>query len=54
MKYFTVILETFDGHQYGLLPIAVLEQDEESAKRAAIKIALDDGWERVKVQMCFA
>lgn len=50
-KYFTVVLETFDGCQYGLLPLCVVACNEEHAKRAATEMAEDDGWERVKVQM---
>lgn len=52
-KYFTVVLETFDGEQYGMLPLGVEAYDKEEAERIAVKEATDDGWQRVKVQFTF-
>lgn len=50
-KYFTVVLDTYDGYQYGMLPLSVEAYNEDEAKHAAVKQAEDDGWQRVKVIM---
>lgn len=50
-RYYTVVLETFDGHQYGLLSLCVEACSEEEAKQDAVAQAVNDGWQRVKVQM---
>lgn len=49
-KYYTVVLETFDGEQYGMLPLCVKTYSKDEAERIATKEAEDDGWQRVKVQ----
>lgn len=49
-KYYTVVLDTYDGQQYGLLSLAVEAYSKDEAEREAIKQAEADGWERVKVQ----
>lgn len=49
-KYYTVVLEIFDGEQYGMLPLSVKAYNEDEAKTEAIKQATDDGWQHVKVQ----
>lgn len=49
-KYYTVVLDTYDGQQYGLLSLCVEAYSEDEAKRKAVAQAEADGWQRVKVQ----
>lgn len=48
-RYFTVVLETFDGQQYGMLPLSIEAETKELAEIDAVNQAEDDGWEKVKV-----
>jgi hypothetical protein len=48
-RNYTVVLDTFDGEQYGILPLSVLAWDEDDARYHAVKQATDDGWQKVKV-----
>lgn len=49
-KFYTVVLETYDGAQYGILSLSVEAYDEDEAKKKAVEMAEADGWQRVKVQ----
>lgn len=49
-RHYTVVLDVFDGCQYGIMPLAIEAYGKEEAEREAIKQATDDGWQRVKVQ----
>jgi hypothetical protein len=49
MKSYTVVLDVFDGQQYGMLPLAVLAWSEDEARHSAITLAMSDGWQRVRV-----
>lgn len=48
-RHFTIVLDAFDGYQYGMLPIAVFAYSVEEARRLALAEAEKDGWQKVKV-----
>lgn len=48
-KTFTVVLDAFDGTQYGLLRVAVMADSKERAERDAIRDAEADGYAQVKL-----
>lgn len=53
MKFFTVVLDAFDGKQYGMLRICVQEptDSKKQAEATAIKQVTEEGFTQVKVMM---
>lgn len=51
MNFYTVVLDAFDGQQYGLLRIAVQAATEDAAHREAIRQATEDGYTKIKIMM---
>lgn len=49
-KLYTVVLETYDGQQYGMMSLSIEAFSEQEARDKAVELAEEDGWKRIKVQ----
>jgi hypothetical protein len=48
-RCYTVVIDAFDGRQFGMMPLAISAASKDEAERIAVKAAVDDGWEKVRV-----